>query len=219
MPADPRPPPQFFDQDLVQALDPKKLKSWNNLLPSFQEATKLWEWDGKLHWVPHVWGSEAISWRTDKTKLEYKTLSFGTMWEDQYKGAVQGRPHSMLLGIGLWMDHTGKLPSNRMLDAFKDPDTFRKLYDVIIKFAVDHKPWIKQFWDSADNTKSGLMQNGVIIGQTWDGPPLSPQEGRQACELHGSTGGRHHLARWLGACHRRGERGSGLRVARLPPHA
>jgi spermidine/putrescine transport system substrate-binding protein len=165
--------PQFFDQNLVQALDMKKLKSWNNLLPSFQEATKLWEWDGKLHWAPHVWGSEAISWRTDKTKLEYKTLSFGTLWEDQYKGAVQGRPHSMLLGIGLWMDHTGKLPSNRMLDAFKDPDTFRKLYDVIIKFAVEHKPWIKQFWDSADNTKSGLIQNGVIIGQTWDGPPLA----------------------------------------------
>jgi spermidine/putrescine transport system substrate-binding protein len=165
--------PQFFDLNLVQVLDTGKLTSWGNLLPSFQEATKLWEWDGALHWVPHVWGSEAISWRTDKTQLEYKNLSYGTLWNDEYKGGVQGRPHSMLLGIGLWMDHSGKLPSNRMLDAFKDEATFRKLYDVIIKFAVDHKPWIKQFWDSADNTKSGLMENGVIIGQTWDGPPLS----------------------------------------------
>jgi spermidine/putrescine transport system substrate-binding protein len=165
--------PQFFDLNLVQVLDTSKLTSWGNLLPSFQEATKLWEWDNGLHWVPHVWGSEAISWRTDKTTLEYKNLSYGTLWNDEYKGGVQGRPHSMLLGIGLWMDHSGKLPSNRMLDAFKDEATFRKLYDVIVKFAVDHKPWIKQFWDSADNTKSGLMENGVIIGQTWDGPPLS----------------------------------------------
>lgn len=165
--------PQFFDLDLVQPLDTAKLKNFGNLNKSFQDGTKLWEWDGKLHWVPHVWGSEAISWRTDKTTLEYKNLSYGTMWEDQYKNGVQGRPHSMLLGIGLWWDNTGKLPSNRMLDAFKDEDTFRKIYDQIIKFAVEHKPWIKQFWDSADNTKSGLMENGVIIGQTWDGPALS----------------------------------------------
>ncbi len=165
--------PQFFDLNLVQALDTNKLSSWGNLLPAFQDATKLWEWDSGLHWVPHVWGSEAISWRTDKTTLEYKDLSYGTMWNDEYKNGVQGRPHSLLLGIGLWMDHSGKLPSNRMLDAFKDEATFRKLYDVIVKFAIEHKPWIKQFWDSADNTKSGLMENGVIIGQTWDGPALS----------------------------------------------
>jgi spermidine/putrescine transport system substrate-binding protein len=165
--------PQFFDASLVQPLDTNKLSSFGNLLPAFQEATKLWEWDGKLHWVPHVWGSEALSWRTDKTTLEYKDLSYGTLWNDEYKNAVQGRPHSLLLGIGLWLDHAGKLPSNRMLDAFKDEESARKIYDEIIKVAVEHKPWIKQFWDSADNTKSGLMENGVIIGQTWDGPPLS----------------------------------------------
>jgi spermidine/putrescine transport system substrate-binding protein len=78
-----------------------------------------------------------------------------------------------LLGIGLWMDASGKLPSNRMLDAFKDPDSFKKIYDQLLPFAIEHKPWIKQFWDSADNTKSGLMENDVWIGQTWDGPVLS----------------------------------------------
>ena len=165
--------PQFFDLGITQALDTNKLKNWGNVLPSFQEATKLWEWDGGLHWVPHVWGSEAISWRTDKTQLDYKTLSYGTLWEDQYKGGVQGRPHSLLLGIGLWLDHSGKLASNRMLDAFKDPETFKKIYDQILPFAIEHKAWIKQFWDSADNTKSGLLENDVWIGQTWDGPALS----------------------------------------------
>jgi spermidine/putrescine transport system substrate-binding protein len=60
-----------------------------------------------------------------------------------------------------------------MLDAFKDPETFKKIYDQILPFAIEHKPWIKQFWDSADNTKSGLIENDVWIGQTWDGPALS----------------------------------------------
>ncbi len=49
----------------------------------------------------------------------------------------------------------------------------KKAYDQILAIAIEKKPWIKQFWDSADNTKSGLMENDVWIGQTWDGPALS----------------------------------------------
>ena len=60
-----------------------------------------------------------------------------------------------------------QLFGNRMLDAFKDPDSMKKIYDQILPVALEHKPWIKQFWDSADNTKSGLMENDVWIGQIW----------------------------------------------------
>ena len=49
----------------------------------------------------------------------------------------------------------------------------KKVYDEILMVAIAHKPWIKQFWDSADNTKSGFKTNGVVIGQTWDGPAIS----------------------------------------------
>jgi spermidine/putrescine transport system substrate-binding protein len=167
--------PQFKDLGVLAPFDLKKLPTNNDLIPSMLEgSTSLWTWDDGLYHLPHVWGSEAISWRTDKWKSKDPAqLSYGDLWGDDVKGHVQGRPHSMLLGIGLWMDGTGKLPSNRMLDAFKDPDTFRKIYDVILPFAIEHKAWIKQFWDSADNTKSGLMENDVWIGQTWDGPALS----------------------------------------------
>jgi spermidine/putrescine transport system substrate-binding protein len=165
---------QFRNLGVLAPFDPNKLPNTKNLIPSMLEgSTSVWTWDGKIYHLPHCWGSEAISWRTDQTTLEYKTLSFGTLWNDEYKGKVQGRPHSLLLGIGLWMDHTGKLPSNRMADAFADEEKFKKIYDVILPFAIEHKPWIKQFWDTADNTKSGLIENGVVIGQTWDGPALS----------------------------------------------
>lgn len=165
--------PQYKDLGLLQPLDPKRL-GLDNLLPALASVSEtMWRWDGGLYHTPHCWGSEALSWRTDKTSLEYGKASFGTLWEEQYRGHVQGRPHSLLLGIGLWMDHTGKLPSNRMLDAFRDEASMRKIYDQILPFAVAHKPWIKQFWDSADATKTGLLENDVVIGQTWDGPPIS----------------------------------------------
>jgi spermidine/putrescine transport system substrate-binding protein len=165
--------PQFKDIGVLAPFDPNRLHL-DNLLPALLEgSTSGWTWDKKLYYLPHCWGSEAISWRTDVTSLEYKTLSYSTMWNDEYKGKVQGRPHSLLLGIGLWMDATGKLKSNRMRDTFDDADKLKKVYDVILKFAIDHKPWIKQFWNSANSTKSGLLENGVVIGQTWDGPVLS----------------------------------------------
>ena len=165
---------QFKELNVLAPFDTNKLKNLSNLLPSMLEgSTSVWTWDNGLYHLPHTWGSEAISWRTDLYKGNAADLSYGSLWDDGVKGHVQGRPHSLLLGIGLWMDGNGKLPTNRMLDAFKDEDSFKKIYDQILPFAMEHKPWIKQFWDSADNTKSGLMENDVWIGQTWDGPPLA----------------------------------------------
>jgi spermidine/putrescine transport system substrate-binding protein len=166
--------PQFKDLGLLQPFDLNKLPRTKDVIPSMMEAsTSVWTWDGKLYHLPHCWGTEGMAWRTDEWKGSATDLSFGDLWGDDVKGKILGRPHSLITGIGLWMDASGKLPSNRMLDTFKDEDTMRKIWAELTQFAVDHRPWVKQFWSSADDTKSGLMQNGCVIGQTWDGPVLS----------------------------------------------
>jgi spermidine/putrescine transport system substrate-binding protein len=166
--------PQFKDLGLLQPFDLDKMPNSKNIIPSMIEAsTSVWTWDGKLYHLPHCWGTEAVAWRADEWKGDANNLSFGDLWADDVKGKIIGRPHSLITGIGLWMDGTGQLPSNRMLDSFKDEDTMRKIWTQLTQFAVDHKPWVKQFWSSADDTKSGLMQNGCVLGQTWDGPVLS----------------------------------------------
>jgi spermidine/putrescine transport system substrate-binding protein len=165
--------PQYKDLSVLAPYDAAKLKNIGNVIPAMLGSAKeLWEWDSGLYWLPHVWGSEAISYRTDLWKGDPKALSYGSLWADDVKGHTQGRGHSFLLGIGLWWDASGKMPSNRMLDGYKDEESFKKLWDPILAFAIEHKSWVKQFWDSADNTNSGLMENDVWIGQTWDGPPI-----------------------------------------------
>ena len=166
--------PQYKDLAVLAPFDMNKLTNTGKILPSMLEgAQKLWTWEDGLYYLPHTWGSEAISYRTDLWKGDPAQLSFGSLWEESVKGHTQGRGHSFLLGIGLWWDASGKMASNRMLDGYKDEDSFKKLWDPILAFAIEHKSWVKQFWDSADNTKSGLMENDVWIGQTWDGPALS----------------------------------------------
>jgi spermidine/putrescine transport system substrate-binding protein len=171
--------PQFKELGVLAAWDPKKTPT-NALLPFMLDSSaSVWTWDGGLYHLPHVWGTEAMAWRTDKWQRDGKDLSFGDLWDDELKGHVQGRPHSMILGIGLWMDAAGKLPSNRMMDTFADPDTMKRIWIELTKFAVEHRPWVKQFWDSADDTKSGFLQNDVWVGQTWDGPALSLKKSGQ----------------------------------------
>ncbi|HWA50611.1 MAG TPA: extracellular solute-binding protein [Dongiaceae bacterium] len=166
--------PQYHDLQVLAPFDTNKLKNMSALVPSMiGNSQNLWTWDGGLYHLPHCWGSEALSFRTDLYKGDLTKLSYGSLWDDEVKGHTQGRGHSFLLGIGLWWDYTGKQPSNRMVDGYKDEESFKKLWDPILAFAIEHKPWVKQFWDSADNTKSGLMENDVWIGQTWDGPPLT----------------------------------------------
>src|SRR3546814_13860067 len=91
------------------------------------------------------------------------------------KGKVMGRPHSMMAGIGLYLDASGQIPSNRMLDAYKDEENMRRIWEGITKFAIEHKPWIKQFWNDADGQLNGFMQNDVVLGQTWAGTPRSEE--------------------------------------------
>lgn len=166
--------PQYKDLQVLAPFDTNRLKNTGNIIPSMlKSAAELWTWDGGMYYMPHLWGSEAISYRTDLWKGDPAKLSYGSLWEEDVKGHTQGRGHSFLLGIGLWMDASGKMPSNRMLDGYKDEESFKKLWDPILAFAIERKAWVKQFWDSADNTKSGLLENDVIIGQTWDGPALS----------------------------------------------
>ena len=166
--------PQYKDLAVLAPFDMNKLTNTGKLIPSMLSgAQALWTWEDGLYYLPHVWGSEAISYRTDLWKGDPATISFGSLWEDGVKGHTQGRGHSFLLGIGLWWDASGKMASNRMLDGYKDEDSFKKIWDPILAFAIEHKSWVKQFWDSADNIKSGLMENDVWIGQTWDGPALS----------------------------------------------
>ncbi len=77
------------------------MKNVGNLIPSMLAGSEeLWKWEDGLYHLPHCWGSEAISWRTDLYKGDPAALSYGSLWAEDVKGHVQGRPHSLLLGIG-----------------------------------------------------------------------------------------------------------------------
>ncbi|MGE0116590.1 MAG: extracellular solute-binding protein [Dongiaceae bacterium] len=162
---------QWKPLGMLQPFDMNRVPT-KNIVPSLLKGSAdIWTWDGGQYHLPWTWGTEMLAWRTDKWSRDYKDLSYGDLWLEELKGKVMGRAHSLMAGIGLYLDKSGQLPSNRMHDAYKDEANMRRIWEGITKFAIDHKSHLKQFWNDADGQINGFMQNDVVLGQCWDGPP------------------------------------------------
>ncbi len=161
--------------ELYQEIDENKIPNLKNLENAFYEQSKKLGGviRGKRVGLPYDWGTEAVAWRTDKLNFKYGELSYGSLWKPDLVGKVTCRPHSVFIGTGLYLDAIGKVPSNRMFDTYKTEEQMRKVYDQILAFLIEHKKNIKMFWNNAQDHQLAFLQNGCIIGQTWDGPIMT----------------------------------------------
>ena len=83
--------PQYKDLQVLAPWDTNKLKNMSALVPSMIENSKgLWTWDDGLYHLPHCWGSEALSFRTDLYKGDLAKLSYGSLWDDEREGPHPG---------------------------------------------------------------------------------------------------------------------------------
>ena len=49
----------------------------------------------------------------------------------------------------------------------------RPIWEKVTAWCIERKGNIKILWNDADTQKNALLNEGVIVGQTWDGPPLA----------------------------------------------
>ncbi|WP_298904894.1 extracellular solute-binding protein [uncultured Aliiroseovarius sp.] len=137
-------------------------------------GTDAWNFaGGGAHWLPHIWGTEGIAYRTDKWLPAGDAPSYGDVWSEENAGKTMGRAHSMMLGAGLYMERAGEMEPGSVWAAYNDEETMRKVWGQITDWCVARKSRIKLIWNDADTQKNGLLNEGVVVGQTWDGPPLA----------------------------------------------
>ena len=164
-----------MEYDLYQEIDEDKIPNLANVIETFYKKSKILGGviRGKHVGLPYDWGTEAIAWNTDKYSFKYGELSFGTIWEREYEQKVTCRPHSVFIGVGLYLDFIGRVASNRMYDTYHTQTKMRKAYDQILKFLIKHKKNVKAFWNSFQDHLSAFQEKGCLVGQTWDGPMLN----------------------------------------------
>lgn len=165
---------QWEPLQLLQPIDMKKvpIDKVNPAMAKIGEAG--WNFGGKgVHWLPHIWGTEGIGWRTDLWTPKDGVPSYGDVWADENAGKTMGRPHSMMLGAGLYMETIGELDPGSVWKAYSSEDAMRPIWQKITDWCIARKKNIKILWNDADTQKNALLNEGVIVGQTWDGPPLA----------------------------------------------
>lgn len=167
--------PQWINLGLLQPFDYSRIKNLGNVNPAMLKVGDTeWNFDGKgSHWLPHIWGTEAVAWRTDKWSPKGGIPSYGDIWQPDVKGKTMMRPHSGMLGAGLYLETTGVLNPGDMRHAYDSEEVMRPIWQKVTDFCIKNKAQVKLFWNDADSQKNGFLNEGVVVGQTWDGPPLA----------------------------------------------
>jgi spermidine/putrescine transport system substrate-binding protein len=171
---------QWSNLGLLQPFDTAKLSNLGNVNPPMIAIGDTeWNFGAKgSHWLPHIWGTEGIAWRTDMFAPADGVPSYGDVWDKANAGKTMMRAHSGMLGAGLYLERIGQMkPGSVLVDAYQSEEKFRPVWEQITKFCIENKSNLKLLWDDADTQKNGLLNEGVIVGQTWDGPPLALKTG------------------------------------------
>lgn len=165
---------QWQPLNLIQPFDMNKINTATVNGAMLKIGESEWNFEGKgVHWLPHIWGTEAMAWRTDLYSPPGGIPSYGNVWQPEVQGKTMMRPHSGMLGAGLYMETIGQLNPGDCWRAYQSEEKMRPVWEKITKFCIDNKKQIKLFWNDADSQKNGLLNEGVLVGQTWDGPPLA----------------------------------------------
>jgi len=165
---------QWGPLEILQPFDMSKVEI-DKVNPAMAKIGST-EWaftEGDIYWVPHIWGTEGIAWRTDMFTPGGDLPSYGDVWKEENAGKTMGRGHSMMLGAGLYMETIGDLEPGSVWKAYESPEAMQPIWTKITEWCVARKGNIKLIWNDADTQKNGLLNEGVIVGQTWDGPPLA----------------------------------------------
>ncbi|MCI0431955.1 MAG: extracellular solute-binding protein [Rhodospirillales bacterium] len=164
--------PTHIENGTLGPIDESKVPNLANVFESFLEEYVAMggQKDGKFYALPYDWGTEALAYNTEKTKLEYGTASFGDLWKPEYKGLMLCRQRSIMLGTGRWMEREGKLPEGTMRKAYDDEAAFDLGYGTAAEYVIANKAQIVNWWKGTADTQSGFEEDGAIIGLTWDGP-------------------------------------------------
>jgi len=165
--------PVWVEQDLLQPLDESRINV-DGIIPSMWASSEGLGavQGGNRYTTPFNWGTEGLCIDTEAMDAVYGEASYGTLWGPDMVGKATIRAHSGLLGLGLYLDSIGEVPSEQMRVTYTDEAKMREVYEQLLAYATERKDRIIQFWSNAQETEAAFYQNGAVIGQTWDGPAM-----------------------------------------------
>jgi spermidine/putrescine transport system substrate-binding protein len=162
--------PSWHDAgELLQPIDESKIEVDNIKSALWQQSVKLGAtYRGKRYAIPFNWGTEAIAFNAEERDYKPGEVSYADLWSEENKGLITVRPRSVLTSLILLRDGPEVLDK-----AHQDEETAKDAFGRAMEFAIEHKEWVRQFWKDAPAIENAFLNNGCVIGQTWDGPTIN----------------------------------------------
>ncbi|MEP2718874.1 extracellular solute-binding protein, partial [Pseudophaeobacter sp.] len=167
---------QWGPLDLLQPLDMSRIPIEAANPAMARIGPDAWDFGDKGNtWIPHIWGTEGMAWRIDKwaPAAANGVPSYGEIWSDENAGKTMIRAHSGMLCAGLYMEASGQMEPGSVWAAYESEENMRRTWTQITEWCMARKKNLKLIWNDADSQKNGLLNDGVLLGQSWDGPPLA----------------------------------------------
>ena len=154
---------------LLQPLDESRLSMDGIIASMVRDSIQLGGVQrGKRLALPFDWGTEAVTFDSEKHPMSDDEVSFGSLWGEGLDKKVAFRQKSVIMGAGIYLDAIGEVKSNRMLDVYKTEADAKRVWDAVSAFVIEHKKNIGAFWNNATEATNAFTQSGCTIGQTWD---------------------------------------------------
>jgi putative spermidine/putrescine transport system substrate-binding protein/spermidine/putrescine transport system substrate-binding protein len=147
--------------DLIQPLDPSKLRNWDKMLPEIKKVDGIML-DGKVYMMPFEWGNTGLIYRTDK--ISDDKISLQLLADPAYKGKVS-IPDSASSAYALASLATG------------NGADYTKLNDEQFKQASDFlravHPNVRFYWADASQMDQAMASGELEMGWAWNQSELN----------------------------------------------
>ncbi|GHB21111.1 spermidine/putrescine ABC transporter substrate-binding protein [Pseudovibrio japonicus] len=159
----------YYGEDLLAPLDESRLNV-SAIVPSMmRDSVRLGgTYRGRRMLLPFDWGTEAITFDSSVFPLADDEVSYGSLWTPDAVGKATFRQKSGMIGVGLYLETTGALQANRMLDVYKSEEDAHRIWGQIANFIIEHKQNIAAFWNNGTEATNAFKQAGASVGQSWD---------------------------------------------------
>lgn len=147
--------------DLLQPLDPSKLKNWDNLLPEIKEVDGV-VIDGNVYMLPFEWGNTGLIYRTDK--IADDKISLQLLADPAYKGKI-AIPDAASSAYALASLATGNSADYTNLS----DEQFKAASD----FLRSIHPNVRFYWSDAGQMDQAMASGELEMGWAWNQSELN----------------------------------------------
>ena len=147
--------------DLLQPLDPSKLRNWDKMLPEIKNVDGIMI-DGTLYMMPFEWGNTGLIYRTDM--ISDDKISLQLLTDPAYQGKVS-IPDSASSAYALASLATGNGADYTKLD----DEQFKQASD----FLRAVHPNVRFYWADASQMDQAMASGEIKMGWAWNQSELN----------------------------------------------